>query len=202
MYLKSIVGLSIVALVAAQSSNETIDPNTIDAPTRSQWCTAEINTCGTLCSGAVDANTCDTISKIHSHENPCSNSLNYTCTCSSNGSTPGLQYYRQTLPTYICETVFAKCIAAGENDAAAQKLCRETEAKNCGQLDPDNYTAPATTSASSTASATATGTSAASATSTSAAATSSAAASALNIGREYGTGIFAAGVAAVFGLML
>ncbi|KAF7936359.1 uncharacterized protein EAE98_002578 [Botrytis deweyae] len=190
MFIKSIVGLSIVALVAAQSSNDTIVPSTIDAVTRSQWCTAEINTCGTLCSGAVDANSCDT------------DSLNYTCTCSSNGSTPGLQYYTQTLPTYICETVFANCIAAGENDAAAQKLCRETEAKNCGQLDPDNYTAPATTSASSTASATATGTSAASATSASAAATSSAAASALNIGREYGTGIFAAGVAAVFGLML
>lgn len=107
------------------------------------------------------------------------------------------------MPTYICETIYANCIAAGENDAAAQKLCKETEAKNCGQLDPDKFTAPATTSASSTASATATSTSAASATSASAsAATSSAAASALNIGHEFGTGIFAAGFAAVFGLML
>ncbi|ATZ54808.1 hypothetical protein BCIN_11g01400 [Botrytis cinerea B05.10] len=191
MFIKSIVGLSIVALVAAQSSNDTIDPNSVDAVMRSQWCTAEINTCGTLCSGAIDANTCDT------------SSLNYTCTCSSNGSTPGLQYYKQTMPTYICETIYANCIAAGENDAAAQKLCKETEAKNCGQLDPDKFTAPATTSASSTASATATSTSAASATSASAsAATSSAAASALNIGHEFGTGIFAAGFAAVFGLML
>ncbi|CAD6447144.1 a18eb855-566b-44d7-9f5d-3c0649a5f8de-CDS [Sclerotinia trifoliorum] len=195
MFIKSIVGLSIVALVAAQSSssNATIDPNSIDPSMRAQWCNAQLNTCGTLCNGAVNDNTCDTTD------------LNYTCTCTSNSSTPGLQYYTQTLPTYICEQVFSNCIAAGENDAAAQKLCSQNEATNCGHLDPDKYVPAAASSSSSSASATATRTSttAASATSASASATASTgAASALNIGREYGTGILAAGIAGVFGLVL
>ncbi|ESZ93910.1 hypothetical protein SBOR_5703 [Sclerotinia borealis F-4128] len=195
MFIKSIVGLTIVALVAAQDGgttyNSTIDPATVPAPTRSQWCSGEISTCGTLCSGNYDANTCDT------------ETLNYTCTCSSNQSSPGLQYYTQTMPTFICQQVHNNCIVAGENDAAAQKVCNENEKTNCGHLDPDNFTAAAATSASSSsASATATDTSASTATSAAPAATSSAAASALNIGREYGTGILAAGVAGIFGLLL
>ncbi|RAL65103.1 hypothetical protein DID88_001209 [Monilinia fructigena] len=143
-------------LRGANDANNTIDPSTVDLSLRAQWCNGELNTCGTLCSGDSDSNTCDPAT------------LNYTCTCSSNGSTPGLQYYTQTMPTFICEKIYQDCIAAGENDAAAQKLCTQAETKNCGKLDPDNATASA--------------------------ATSSAAASALNIGREYGTGIFAAGV--------
>ncbi|KAF7868620.1 hypothetical protein EAF04_005151 [Stromatinia cepivora] len=194
MFIKSIVGLSIVALVAAQSSsNATIDPNTIDPSTRAQWCTAQINTCGTLCNGAINDNSCDT------------NTLNFSCTCTSNSSAPGLQYYTQTLPTYICEQIYANCIAAGENDAAAQRLCKDNEVSNCGHLNPDDYTPAAASSSSSSATATATSTSTSTSTATTAsasAATSKAAASALNIGREYGTGILAAGVAGVFGLML
>lgn len=105
------------------------------------------------------------------------------------------------MPTYICEQVYANCITAGENDAAAQKLCTENEKTNCGHLNPDDYTPAATSSASSSASATAT--SASSATSAAASSTtSSAAASALMVGSQYGTGIFAAGVAAIFGLMI
>ncbi|KAJ8058337.1 hypothetical protein OCU04_012529 [Sclerotinia nivalis] len=193
MFIKSIVGLSIVALVAAQSSssNATIDPSTVDASTRAQWCTAQINTCGTLCNGAINDNTCDTIN------------LNFSCTCTSNSSAPGLQYYTQTLPTYICEQVYANCIAAGENDAAAQRLCTQNEVSNCGHLNPDDYTPAAASSSSSSASATATSTSTTTATTASAsAAASTGAASALNIGREYGTGILAAGIAGVFGLIL
>ncbi|PQE25854.1 pci domain-containing protein [Rutstroemia sp. NJR-2017a BBW] len=194
MFIKStLVGLTVVAFAAAQSSNYTIDPNSVDASTRSTWCLGEIATCGTLCDGEYDANTCDTTT------------LNYTCTCSSNGSAPGLQYYTQTMPTFICEQVYQNCIIAGQNDAAAQKVCNTNEKANCGQLNPDKYTAPATTSASSSsASATATSSGTASSVSSSAAAatSSSAAAVSLNIGREYGTGIFVAGVGAVFGLML
>ncbi|PQE06461.1 pci domain-containing protein [Rutstroemia sp. NJR-2017a WRK4] len=200
MFIKStLVGLTVVAFAAAQSggtsSNSTIDPNSVDATTRSNWCISEIATCGTLCDGEYDSNTCDTTT------------LNYTCTCSSNGSAPGLQYYTNSMPTFICEQIYQNCIIAGQNVAAAQKVCNENELANCGHLNPANYTAAATTSASSSsASATATATSsgtASSVSSSAAAATSSnAAAVSMNIGREYGTGIFVAGVGAVFGLML
>ncbi|KAI9644950.1 hypothetical protein NHQ30_006985 [Ciborinia camelliae] len=192
MFIKSIVGLSIVALAVAETAttaNSTIDPTTVSPSLRSQWCSGEINSCGTLCSGDIDTNSCDTTT------------LDYNCTC-SNGTAPGLQYYTETMPTFICQTIFENCITAGENDAAAQKLCTEAKDKNCGTLSPDNYTAASTSSVSSS-TASSTATSSATATSASAsAATSKAAASALNIGREYGTGILAAGVAGVFGLLL
>jgi len=196
MFVKSIVGLTFVALATAQSggttSNSTIDPSSVTASLRSQWCAGEIATCGTLCDGNPDSNTCDT------------DTLNYTYTCSSNGSAPGLQYYIQTMPTFICEQIYQNCIVAGQNNATAQEICTENEKSNCGHLNPDNYTAPATTSASSTsASATATsGTASSVSASASAATSSSAAAISLNIGREYGTGLFVAGVGAVFGLMI
>jgi hypothetical protein len=108
------------------------------------------------------------------------------------------------MPTFICEQIFSNCIIAGQNDAAAQKVCRQNEASNCGHLSPDNYTAAATSSAASTsASATATSATASSVSASASAATSSSAAAiSLNLGREYGTGIFVAGVGAVFGLML
>ncbi|PQE11232.1 pci domain-containing protein [Rutstroemia sp. NJR-2017a BVV2] len=198
MFIKStLVGLTVVALAAAQSggttSNSTIDPNSVTASLRSQWCSGEIATCGTLCDGNYDANTCEP------------DTLSYNCTCSSNGSAPGLEYYTQTMPTFICEQVYQNCIIAGQNDAAAQKVCNQNEKANCGHLNPDNYTAAATTSASSTsasATATSSGTASSVSSSASAATSSSAAAVSLNIGREYGTGIFVAGVGAVFGLML
>ncbi|QSZ29876.1 hypothetical protein DSL72_004394 [Monilinia vaccinii-corymbosi] len=192
MFIKSIVGLAMVALVAANDTNSTIDPNTVDPSLRSQWCTGEINTCGTLCDGDYDANTCDTTT------------LKYTCTCSSNSSSPGLQYYLQSMPTFICEKIYQDCISKGENDAAAQKLCTQARAKNCGKLDPDKYVAAApSSSASSPASASATATATSPATTATASSTpSSAAAPALKIGREYGAGILAAGVAGLFGLIL
>ena len=192
MFINSIIGLTIVALVAADGANNTsnsIDPNTVLASTRSQWCSGEINTCGTLCAGDYDANTC----------NP--DTLTYNCICSSNGSAPGLQYYTQSMPTYICEQVFANCIAAGENDAAAQKVCRENEAKNCGKLDPDKYVAGSSASASSSDAPPTPTAPTSPTTATPSAAASSAAASALNIGREYGVALLAAGISGIFGLM-
>merc|ERR1712000_532833 len=54
MFVKSTVAVALFAsFVAAQSttSNSSIDANSIDPTTRSQWCLGQRNTCGTLCSG-------------------------------------------------------------------------------------------------------------------------------------------------------
>jgi len=192
MFAKStIVVALLVSFVAAQgtTTNSTIDPATVDDTTKSQWCSSEITVCGDLCGGDNTANSCDP------------STLNSTCTC-ANGTAPGLQYYTGSLDTFICEQIYANCISAGENDAAAQKVCTTARDKNCGTLDPDNFTA-AVTSTSSSASATATaasttGSSTGSSTSTSAAA----AATLMALGREYGSGVVAVGVAAAFGLIL
>ncbi|KAF7901419.1 hypothetical protein EAF00_003640 [Botryotinia globosa] len=123
--------LSLVAQLAtvvrgtASICQTQVDPRNIDAATRSQWCTVQINTCGTLCGGVTDENTCDITS------------LCYSCTCTSNSSSPALQLYTSTIPSFVCEQTYSDCIAAVEDDPAAQKACRVTEEQNCGTLNPD-----------------------------------------------------------------
>ncbi len=128
------------------------------------------------------------------------NALTYSCTCTSNSSAPGLAYYQNSMDWFICEKVYDNCIQAGENDLAAQTLCKTNEKKNCGHLDPANFTSAAvTTSATSTptGAAASSGTGAPSSTSTSKAAAATMAAM-----RNFGTGAMAVGAAAAFGFLL
>jgi hypothetical protein len=196
MFVKLAVAVALLAsFVAAQSSspfgpNTTFDPSTIDPTLRSQWCEAEFNTCKILCSNANSENTCN------------STSLNYTCTCSANNSAPGLQYFTQTMPTFICEEEFSICNANAVNDAnsaQAQAQCKSTEQTTCGQLNPANFTASAPSTASSTGSPTASGSSTGSSATSS---SSKAAAATMAAVRNFGTGAFAVGAAAVFGVLL
>jgi len=69
--------------------------------------------------------------------------LEFHCLCTTNNSAPGLQYYTQTMPTFICEEEYQKCISEATNNAAAQAACAATEKAECGQLDPANFTAVA-----------------------------------------------------------
>ncbi|TGO29838.1 hypothetical protein BPAE_0010g00220 [Botrytis paeoniae] len=130
----SLVAQFAMVVIGTSSICQTqIDPRSIDAATRSQWCTLQINTCGTLCGGVTDENTCDITS------------LCYSCTCTSNSSSPALQLYTSTIPFFVCEQTYSECIAAGEDDAAAQKACRDTEEQNCGTLNPDTVSSSAST---------------------------------------------------------
>ncbi|KAK3902879.1 hypothetical protein C8A05DRAFT_33380, partial [Staphylotrichum tortipilum] len=81
-----LAALSALTVATAQTTNFTINPGAVKPSIRSDWCNAEYNTCGKLCSGNPTANDCDV------------NTLEYVCTC-SNGSAPGLQYYIQSMPT-------------------------------------------------------------------------------------------------------
>jgi len=153
---------------------------------------ARLNTCGTLCSGNANPNICD------------ENALTFNCTCVANNSAPGLQFYTGTMPTFICELNFQRCISSTVGVAASQAKCNQDEKTNCGHLDPNKFVAVVSSSSSSASSSpTSTGasgagtpTSAPSSTSTGAAATM------LAVGGEYGAGMVAVGVAAAFGLML
>jgi hypothetical protein len=184
-----------VALLASSVAAQEVNGTQIDGATAAAWCSAQINTCTVLCNGDVSPGPQDNCSTT---------TLDFTCLCTSNNSQPGLQYYTNTMPTFICEEVYKLCIAAGENDAAAQAQCTKTRNADCGTLDPANYTAAVSTSSSATATATSSsGTGSATASTTLASATASkAAAASLMIGSEYGTGLLAAGVAAIFGFLL
>jgi hypothetical protein len=193
MLFRSTAALALLASLVAAQTNNTIDPSSISSTTRAEWCQSEINTCGTLCSGDINNNTCD------------STTLDYSCTCASNNSAPGLQYYIGSIQTFICEAVFANCISDNAGDAAAQNVCNENEKTNCGHLNPDNFTSAAATTTAASASATASKTGSATAASGTASSSSSKAAAATmapvaNM-RNLGTGALAVGFAAM-GFML
>ncbi|KAF5622040.1 PCI domain protein [Fusarium tjaetaba] len=106
------------------SLDMTIDPNSVDLATRSSWCGAQQNTCDALC-------------KDDTNENKCTeNDLKWECTCSSNSSTPGLQYYTQTMPTFICEELFSQCISQNTGSQSGQKECTSKIEDKCAKQSP------------------------------------------------------------------
>lgn len=106
------------------------------------------------------------------------------------------------MPTFICEQVFANCILAGANDAAAQAVCNKNEKANCGQLDPSKFVAAVTTtSGSSTTAAATSGASAATGTAASSSTSHAAAATLAANAKYFGTGALAVGLGAM-GLLI
>ncbi|KAK0751562.1 hypothetical protein B0T18DRAFT_317391 [Schizothecium vesticola] len=123
-----VVALSAVSVAVAQ--NFTVNPTDVDLTTRTQWCNAEFNTCGILCGGTFNDNSCTP------------NDLKFTCTC-TNGTAPGLEYYIQTMPTFICQKAFEQCTAKNTGDSIAQNKCTTDIRAKCGTLDPSKANIPA-----------------------------------------------------------
>ncbi|ROW11559.1 hypothetical protein VMCG_01475 [Cytospora schulzeri] len=170
-------------LVAADNTTFSINPEEVDLTTRASWCNGQTSTCNTLCDSNPQDNNCNV------------NTLDFACTC-SNGSAPGLQYYTQTMDTYVCQQAFTDCNQANVGNAEGQKNCTTSIQDNCGKLDPADYSAaPASSSAASTAAATSSAVSSGSSSAATAAAstTSEAAAAATNF-QHIGTGALAAGM--------
>ncbi|KAM0330080.1 hypothetical protein ACHAQA_004251 [Verticillium albo-atrum] len=111
-------------LVSAQrkvyNNTDLTDINNISDNERAEWCRGQRNVCDELCDPAATTNDCDY------------QTLDYDCTC-SNGTAPGLQYYSDTLPTFICNRVFSECNAAAVGDATAQRACLEERDSVCGE---------------------------------------------------------------------
>ncbi|CAK7232182.1 hypothetical protein SCUCBS95973_008173 [Sporothrix curviconia] len=183
--MRSSVFVALSALGVASATNFTIDVSSVPLTTRSNWCTAQSNTCSTLCDNSPTANSCDP------------NTLDYTCLC-SNGSAPGLQYYLQSMPTFICEEAYSECNAEYAGNSAAQSNCTTSIQDQCGSLNPDNYTAAAATTSSATTSTVAgksTGTASAATTSgTAAVATTSSTAAAVPTAVGHGAAAIALGL--------
>ncbi|KAM0471766.1 hypothetical protein ACHAPX_009159 [Trichoderma viride] len=129
--------------------NMTIDPNTVPQQQRAVWCQGQTNTCQVLCDNNTDENDCNQAE------------LTFDCTCAANSSAPGLQYYTQTLPTFICQQLFSSCIQSNAGNADGQDECKSKIQKLCATQNPptiaevskqaDASTAPATTTSSSSA---------------------------------------------------
>ncbi|KAL2270174.1 hypothetical protein VTJ83DRAFT_2358 [Remersonia thermophila] len=119
-----LVALSALTVASAQSHNFTIDPNSVKPSDRTNWCNAQYETCRKLCNNGLKTNDCD------------DTTLAYDCKC-SNGTAPGLEYYFNTIPTFICEQAYADCIAANTASSRAQDKCKSDIKEHCGTLDPD-----------------------------------------------------------------
>ncbi|KAF0326332.1 hypothetical protein GQ607_006535 [Colletotrichum asianum] len=137
----AVLAISAVTAVSAQRkvySAADINVANVNLQTRASWCTGERNVCNVLCNRAT-ANECDPAT------------LNYTCTC-SNGTAPGLEYYEQTLPTFICNQAFEDCIAANVGNSRGQTNCTDSIKSQCGTIDAqaDSAASSTTTSAAAT----------------------------------------------------
>ncbi|OAQ72856.1 PCI domain-containing protein [Pochonia chlamydosporia 170] len=126
---------ALVALAAASAQAQTkynytseldmtIDPNTVPQTERATWCQGQTNTCRLLCNADAAVNSCS------------ESTLKWNCTCSSNSSTPGIQYYKQTMPFYICQALFSQCITTNAGNAQGQDVCNNNIKPLCAKNDP------------------------------------------------------------------
>ncbi|RSM16374.1 hypothetical protein CEP52_000264 [Fusarium oligoseptatum] len=106
------------------SLNMTIDAGTVEFGTRAGWCNAQQDTCDTLCGDDTEENDCT------------AETLKWECACSSNSSTPGLQYYTQTMPTFICQELFAQCISQNAGSQSGQRQCKQKIQALCATQSP------------------------------------------------------------------
>ncbi|KAG6019121.1 hypothetical protein E4U41_003388 [Claviceps citrina] len=121
-----------VASAHAQTSNYnftseldmTIDPNTVTQANRAIWCQGQTNTCGLLCNDNAETNTCS------------ETDLKWNCTCAANSSMPGIQYYKQTMPFYICMELFSQCITTNAGNSRGQDVCTHNINALCAKYDP------------------------------------------------------------------
>ena len=142
------------------------------------------------------------------------NTLEYECTC-TDGSTPNITDYRDTLPFYVCQQWITDCTAAHPNDLSGQAACQSV---TCGTQNASQASTTSSGSSSETSSSSSSETSdsssddsdsssstdsepSASASGDAAEASESGNAAAA-IGMNYGTGILMSGLLAVFGLAL
>lgn len=120
----------------------TPDLSTAKVPvsTRAAWCRGETTVCDTLCGAPAQLPT----------TNDCSiDTLAFNCIC-QNGTAPGLQYYQNSLPSFICEETFKQCEAARAGDAQGQADCKTGVRSKCGTLSADKSTSGGSNSATTT----------------------------------------------------
>ncbi|CAK4012988.1 Hypothetical predicted protein [Lecanosticta acicola] len=194
-----LVAISALAAVTSAQNYSTsgalsVDDSQLSESLRQAWCRAQTNSCPQICGGQASPNTCDPTT------------LNYTCTC-TNGNTPNISSYDQTIPSFVCAQWKTNCVANHPNDLDGQTGCLSVV---CGDRNASSGIASTTSSASAsaTASSTSSGTSGATGSATKSAsasgtsATSTGAAVALSVAQNYGTGIVATALLALFGLAL
>ncbi|KAM0721761.1 hypothetical protein Q7P37_002686 [Cladosporium fusiforme] len=212
-----LAAVALTGAVNAQSRNETgtgpelDNPGSVPLAERATWCRAQTQNCPRICGGSTTGggNTCDPVT------------LTYSCIC-SDGNSPNISDFEQTLPGQVCRKSVEQCVINHPDDAEGIAECRSVVCGERTDYDEASSSSSSSATASETASSTSSGGSSdatetgsstsgsdddsASQTSDSSSASETAdsdsAASALMLGSSYGTGLLAVGIFAAFGLAL
>nr|POF13050.1 hypothetical protein CFP56_10198 [Quercus suber] len=137
--MKAITAFSVTSslVVAMASAQYAIDPNSVANTTRDSWCTSQQAQCPLIClqtaaaSGETLSNDCE------------SSTLTYACVC-SNGLSPNISEYSQTLPYFICTEWGNQCVSNCNGNTDCQSACREDHP--CGALSPTRVNITSTSS--------------------------------------------------------
>merc|ERR1711939_1153333 len=175
----------------------TIEPNSVPLATRQDWCRAQFNTCLGVCGGQAFPNNCDAAT------------LTYSCVC-TNGNQPNISNYQQSLAAYECRAWKDGCNERNPTDAGAQQECLNTpcgsklvsEASSSSSSSMASMTATSSSSGSDSNSDSDSSASGTASSSAAAASQSDSGAAAMRFAQTYGTGVFATGLLAFFGLAL
>ncbi|KAI1420372.1 hypothetical protein F5Y12DRAFT_131485 [Xylaria sp. FL1777] len=124
----ALLALSTLSLVSAQANSNstfTINPSEVTPLEQSNWCTAQENSCTTLC-GTVLQNSCEP------------NTLDFLCECE--GETyPDMNKFKNTIPWFVCTQLQSDCTAQNAGNAAGQKNCTATYGDKCGTEDVNDH---------------------------------------------------------------
>jgi hypothetical protein len=100
-----------------------------DISTLNGWCASQIHVCDVLCDNDTKSNSCL----------PGPPPV-WECTCNSNSSEPGAQYYSSSMQAILCQQAFGQCQEANAGDSQAQETeCEEGIQATCGTLDITDF---------------------------------------------------------------
>jgi uncharacterized membrane protein YgcG len=205
--MRTVASLSLFLAVVGFSQSQTIDPSSVPLATRDSWCRDQQSSCPLLCLQQVDTAT--------TRSNTCNPStLAWTCVC-SDGTSPNVSEYSQTVPFYQCTEWGNQCVLkCGQNSACASD-CRENHP--CGAQNPTRVNSTSASSMPQTATATGSGSaetsgfssfggsgssSSGSSGSDSSSGGKSGASAVISLGQSYGLGLVSLGLFAGFAILL
>nr|OQO30556.1 hypothetical protein B0A51_01182 [Rachicladosporium sp. CCFEE 5018] len=120
------LGATLFTTLATAQQQYQIDPTSVNITLRNNWCGNEVAQCPLICSQVtgsltITSNTCD------------AQSLTYSCVC-SDGTSPNITEYTQTLPFFICQEWGNQCSSNCGTDNTCVAACRQNHP--CGAQSP------------------------------------------------------------------
>ncbi|TLS29300.1 hypothetical protein PpBr36_00143 [Pyricularia pennisetigena] len=125
-----VVTAQLPALPFNMSYTPDLSPAKVTLAQKAEWCRGETIVCDKLCGAPA---------QIPKTNDCSSDTLAFSCIC-QNGTAPGLQYYQNSLPSFICEETFKQCEAARAGDARGQEDCKTGVKSKCGTQSADKAT--------------------------------------------------------------